>query len=56
LAQADALIEAIEQHDPFDLHDAFLGAAAQGRQGWREPILRSLTELKREALAKEIGL
>lgn len=56
LAQADALIEAIEQHDPFDLHDALAGAAAQGGQGWREPILRSLTELKREAMAKEIGL
>ena len=56
LAQADALIEAIEQHDPFDLHDALAGAAAQGRRGWHEPILRSLTELKREAMAKEIGL
>jgi hypothetical protein len=26
---------------------ALIGAAAQGRHGWREPILRSLTELKK---------
>ena len=54
LAQADALIAAIQSHDPFDLHDALVGAAAQGRQGWREPIVRSLTELKREEMAKEL--
>jgi hypothetical protein len=56
LAQADALIEAIQSHDPFDLHDALVGAAARGRNGWREPILRSLTELKREEIAKELGI
>lgn len=54
LAQADALIEAIQSHDPFDLNDALAGAAAQGRQGWREPIRRSLTELGREEMAEEL--
>jgi hypothetical protein len=56
LAQADALIDAIESHDPFDLHDALVGAAAQGRHGWREPILRSLTELNRKKMAEELGI
>jgi hypothetical protein len=56
LAQADALIDAIESHDPFDLHDTLVGAAAQGRQGWREPILRSLTELGRKKLVEELGI
>src|SRR6185369_10123962 len=56
LAQADALIEAIQSHDPFDLHDALVGAAAKGRRGWRDPILRSLRELKREEIAKEVGI
>jgi hypothetical protein len=54
LAQADALIDALLSHDPFDLHDALVGAAAQGRQGWREPLARSLTELNREEMAKEL--
>ena len=56
LAQANALIEAIQSHDPFDLHDALVGAAAKGRRGWRDPILRSLRELKREEIAKEVGI
>lgn len=56
LAQADALIEAIQSHDPFDLHDTLVGAVAKGRRGWREPILRSLAELKREEMAKDLGL
>jgi hypothetical protein len=56
LAQAEALIQAILSHDPFDLYDALAGAAAQGRSGWREPILRSLTELKREKMLEEHGI
>ena len=43
-------------HGPFDLHDALVGAGAQGRKSWREPILQSLTELSREEMAKELGL
>ncbi len=56
LAQADALIDAIQSYDPFDLYDALADAAAQGRHGWREPILRSLTELNREKMLKEHGI
>ena len=56
LAQAAALIDAIESHDPFDLYDALAGAMAQGRHGWREPIIRSLTELNREKMLEEHGI
>lgn len=56
LAQADALIEAIQSHDPFELHDTLIDAAAQGHRGWREPMVRSLTELKREPMAKQLSL
>jgi hypothetical protein len=55
LAQADALIDALERHDPYALHDALTEAAGRGRDGWREPIIRSLTELKREPLIEELG-
>jgi hypothetical protein len=56
LAQADALIDAIQRHDPFDLHDALVAASARGRHGWREPIVRSLEELNRGELADELGI
>lgn len=56
LAQADALIDAIQRHDPFDLHDALVAASARGRHGWREPIVRSLAELNRGELAEELGI
>jgi hypothetical protein len=54
LAQADALIDALELHDPYTLRDALSDAASRGRGGWREPILRSLTELKRETIIENL--
>lgn len=54
LAQAEALITAMEAHDPYALHDAFLDAAAQGRRGWHDPLVRSLTEIHREDLIEQL--
>src|SRR5262249_52140857 len=48
LAQAKALIEALTDSDPFSLEDAMTDAIAQGRNGWRQPIMRSLIEIKME--------
>lgn len=45
LAQADALIQALKQVDPYALQDAFEDASAQGVKGWRQPLRRSLKEL-----------
>lgn len=45
LAQARALIEALQAHDPFALEDALAEAQAKGDKGWRAPIARSLREL-----------
>lgn len=45
LAPAKALIDVVERLDPFALPDALLDAAAPGRKGWAEPIVRSLTEI-----------
>jgi hypothetical protein len=56
LAQADALIDALQSHDRYALHDALADAAARGRTGWREPLLRSLNELKRDGIAEEAGI
>jgi len=44
LAQAKALIDALLVHDRFALEDALADARAQGRNGWAEPIARSLIE------------
>ena len=55
LAQADALIDALQSYDPYALHDALADAAARGRGGWREPIVRSLKELKRDEIIKELA-
>jgi hypothetical protein len=49
LAQAKALIEALQIQDPFALEDALKDAQAQGDQGWATPIARSLAELGLEA-------
>ena len=54
LAQADALIDALQSHDPYALRDTLCDAAARGRAGWCEPIVRSLNELKREAILQEL--
>jgi hypothetical protein len=54
LAQADALIDALELHDRYALHDALADAMSRGRGGWREPILRSLKELNREAIIQDL--
>lgn len=45
-----------DECDPFDLYDALAGAMAEGRHGWREPIVRSLTELNREKMLEEHGI
>lgn len=54
LAQADALISALEAHDPYALHDALADAAAQGQRGWKAPLVRSLTEIRREDLIEQV--
>jgi len=46
LAQAEALIEVLRERDPFALADALADAMERGANGWREPILRSLRELR----------
>lgn len=55
LAQADALITALEAQDPYSLYDALVDAAAQGRHGWHDPIVRSLSEIDREDLIERLG-
>jgi hypothetical protein len=49
LAQADALMKALDLHDPFALEDALEEARAQGKAGWSNPIDRSLAELAARA-------
>lgn len=51
LAQAAALIEALQSTDPFALDDAFESARAQG-PNWGAKIDRSLAELERLPLAQ----
>jgi hypothetical protein len=46
LLQAEALIKTLKVTDPWTLIDAFDDACGQGDQGWRQPIARSLAELK----------
>lgn len=48
LDQADAMIEALLNADPFSLEDAFQDARDRGSQGWAKPIDRSLAEIRRE--------
>lgn len=45
LLQARTLIEVLKAHDPHALADARDSAFEEGRQGWEQPILRSLGEL-----------
>ncbi|NNF79826.1 MAG: hypothetical protein HKN05_17530, partial [Rhizobiales bacterium] len=45
LAQADALIKALKEIDPYALQDAIEDASAQGVKGWRQPLRRSAKEL-----------
>lgn len=54
LSQADALIDALRLNDPYVLQDVLIDAASAGAQGWREPILRSLAEIKRHDIATEL--
>lgn len=54
LLQAAALIEALQIEDPFALQDALLAAAMKGRQGWRQPIKRSLIELSLQGILSEL--
>jgi len=56
LAQADALIDALQSHDPYALDDALADAAGRGRAGWREPLHRSLIELKRDGIIEQAGI
>ncbi|MEP9385748.1 GSU2403 family nucleotidyltransferase fold protein [Mesorhizobium sp. KR9-304] len=46
LRQAHALIEALQTADPWALVDAYESACAEGAQGWKTPITRSLRELQ----------
>ncbi len=46
LLQASELIVALKEVDPWSLSDAVSDAFAQGERGWRQPIERSLVELK----------
>ena len=48
LAQATAMLDALQQNDPFALSDALADASAQGAKGWAEPIARSLREVGRQ--------
>lgn len=50
LAQAAAVMKALEREDPYALEDALEDARAQGKQGWAEPIDRSLSEIARLGL------
>jgi hypothetical protein len=50
LAQAAALMKALEREDPYALEDALEDARAKGKQGWAEPIDRSLSEIARLGL------
>jgi hypothetical protein len=50
LAQAAALIEALERSEPHAFADAAQDAASQGKRGWRVPIERSLQEIGRADL------
>lgn len=50
LAQAAALMKALELEDPFALEDALADARARGKQGWSDPIDRSLAEIARLGL------
>lgn len=45
LMQAKALMEALDEEDPFAWEDALDDASAQGKAGWADPIKRSLKEL-----------
>jgi hypothetical protein len=45
LSQASALIEALEQNDPYAIKDVLEDAGSRGKKGWREPINRSLLQL-----------
>jgi hypothetical protein len=54
LLQANALIDALQAHDPFALEDALADACMQGRKGWAEPLKRSLTELAKEEILDQL--
>lgn len=45
LAQASALITALEQHDPYALEDALEDARGRGKFGWAGPLRKSLNEI-----------
>ncbi|AGH49286.1 hypothetical protein G432_07805 [Sphingomonas sp. MM-1] len=49
LAQAQALMAALQRFDPFLLEDALDSARAMGKAGWADPIDRSLKEIARSA-------
>ena len=51
LDQAKALIEALKQTDPFAVADVLEDARSRGKRGWRDPIDRSLQQLRLTELA-----
>jgi hypothetical protein len=54
LAQAKALIDILKQRDRYALEDARDSAFAEGVEGWRVPIERSLAELKLNAEFEQV--
>ncbi|MEJ1937737.1 GSU2403 family nucleotidyltransferase fold protein [Nostoc sp. NIES-2111] len=48
LEQARSLIDALRERDRWSLADALEDARGRGEKGWREPIERSLAELRIE--------
>jgi hypothetical protein len=54
LAQAAALIAALEQSEPHAFPDAAQDAANQGKRGWRVPMERSLVEIGRVDLIERL--
>ncbi len=47
LIQAAALMAALDRNDPFALQDALKDARQRGKNGWSEPIDKSLKEIER---------
>lgn len=47
LIQAKALLDALANQNPFALEDALADARKRGREGWSQPIDRSLKEIER---------
>lgn len=49
LAQAAAMVEALQLNAPYQLEDALADARSRGREGWAKPLERSLAQIGIEA-------